>query len=147
MGSLHFWRKYLIIASYIFIAFGIILAYLNHTEIFFFDKYINPVFWSSEIINESTKNFQRFTYGLIGTSVSLWGVFLFFISKYAFKTENVWAWRAITYSFLLWLVMDNSISIYFGVWFNVIFNLLFVLVMGLPIIFSRNYFEGDSKGI
>jgi hypothetical protein len=141
MNSLNLWRKYFCVISLMLIAMGIFIVFFKDTRIFWlFAGFIDPVFWSNEIITENTIRFKSFIYSFSGTYVLLWGINLFFISKFAFRPENKWAWYNILITALVWFLIMFPFSLYYGVAVNAIGDSIFFIMILLPLIFTRKEF-------
>jgi hypothetical protein len=141
MNKFNFWKKYLYLISFLLIAMGIFVALFKDTNFYkLFSQYIDPVFWPDNLIPENTKLFKSFIYSFSGTYVLLWGINLLFISRFAFKPENKWAWYCILITSLVWICIMLPFSIYYGVLVNVYGDILFFAMIILPLIFTRKYF-------
>jgi len=118
------------------------MAILNQpfVDFIYFNK-VNPVFWNNKIPTEEIILFQKWIYGVLGAVVFGWGIFLAFIAYYPFKNKEKWSWNCIAFGILLWFLVDSSISIYFNVIINAVFNTVFLLLIGLPVAFTRKYFK------
>ena len=142
MDKFRFWQNWLFYASILITVFGAILTFLNQPFIdFVYFKKVNSVFWGNKIISEEIILFQKWIYGVLGAVVLGWGIFFAFIAYYPFKNKEKWSWNCIAIGMLLWFLFDSSISIYFRVFINAGFNLVFLLLVGLPLLFTRKYFN------
>jgi hypothetical protein len=142
MDTFNFWRKWLFGATIIMVVFGVALALLNGTFIFsWMNDGINPPFWSdSSSITPAIRNYQQFTTGLLGTLMTCWGLTVMFIAQYSFRRQESWAWTGLVFSVGLWFLMDTSISLYYRVYFNALSNLGFLVLLALPLFFTRKHF-------
>jgi len=141
MNKLDFWKKYLYLMSFLLIAMGIFIVLFKDTPVYkLFSQYIDPVFWPDNMISENTRLFKSFIYSFSGTYVLLWGINLFFISRFAFKPENKWAWYSILITSLVWICIMFPFSMYYGVIVNAYGDILFFILIILPLIFTRKYF-------
>jgi len=138
MKAFYFWQRWLFIVGLLVSIFGIILAFFGGTALFkVFDNQINPVFWGTNEIEEATKAFQRWNYGVVGAAMASWGVFVAFIAHYPLRLREKWAWNCLFVGLLVWFIIDTYITLKFQVYFNGVFNLgLFALVL-IPLIFTR----------
>ena len=141
MKAFFFWQRWLFLFSLIVIIFGIGMALLNRTPLFdVFDAQVNPVFWGANPLPAGVEHFQGWVYGVLGTTVAGWGVFLAYIARYPFQNRERWAWNALLLGLSLWYVTDTVISFYFGVVFNAIFNSgIFILAL-MPLLFTHREF-------
>lgn len=146
MGSFNFWQKWLFCFGLYLIAFGIILAFFGQSTLlnYIFHNQIDPVFWALGELPDNAKSFQAWIYGVLGSVISGWGIFLSVVAYYPFKAKELWAWNCIAAVFIVWFVIDTAISIYYQVGFNVIVNITFLLFVLLPLIFTRKHFTTSS---
>ncbi|MFW9986292.1 MAG: hypothetical protein ACFFDJ_07000 [Candidatus Odinarchaeota archaeon] len=143
MSYFRLWRYWLLAVSVFIIAFGTIMAFLNSTVVFaFFNVQINPVFWGTNPVPPPAQAFQAWVYGAWGATVMGWGITMFFIAYFPFRSQERWAWYCILISVFLWYLLDTGISWWFGVIINVIFNTtIFVLVL-IPLLFTWKEMTG-----
>jgi hypothetical protein len=121
---------------------GIFIAFLNQTFLFdsFFNNQINPVFRINNSFPDDIFIFQAWIYGVLGATLSGWGVFLAYIIYYPFRERQKWSWNCIAFGITLWFLIDTSISIYFHVFFNAVFNAILFLSIIIPLLFVKRYF-------
>ena len=142
MNNFTFWQRWLFAAGLVIIAFGLLLAFLSQTPVFdlLFNNQINPVFWGQPAAPSQVAAFQGWIYGMLGSTVAGWGVFITFIAHYPFKNREKWAWDCLALGMSLWFLCDTAISLHFRVYFNAAFNLLLLIIVLLPLTFSRKAF-------
>lgn len=139
MAYYRIWRYWLLAVSVFIIAFGIIMALLNSTIVFaFFNSQINPAFWGADPVPFPTQAFQAWVYGAWGATVMGWGVTMFFIAYFPFGQRDRWAWYCVLISVLFWYLLDTGISWWFGVFINVLLNTTILLLVLIPLIFTRS---------
>ena len=146
MFNFSFWQKWLFYVSILIIVFGLGMAFLNRTPIFYalFDRQINVAFWNASMLLDGVNEFQGWVYGVLGSTMAGWGIFFAFIAHFPFKQKERWAWNCMMIGLTVWYITDTAISLYYGVHFNAIFNtLIFVLVI-LPLLFTHNCFTAPS---
>ena len=143
MITFNFWQKWLFIIGIYLSCFGLFLSFFNQSNImnYIFNDNINASFWGNEIISGSTLNFQSWVYGILGATISGWGIFLSFLAYYPFKAREKWSWNCIAIGISIWFLSDTYISYSFNVSFNIIFNFVILFLIGIPIVFSRKYFK------
>jgi hypothetical protein len=140
MNKFSFWQKWLFVVGLLIIVFGITMAFFSGTPLFaLFNSQVDPAFWGTEGIVDNVKRFQQWIYGVLGATVAGWGVFLAFIAHYPFKNREKWSWNCLVAGLLLWYLVDTAISLNFRVYFNAIFNSLLLILVMLPVIFTRKY--------
>lgn len=136
-----FWQKWLFVISLLITAFGLFMALFNQSALFdLFNQQIDPAFWDPSSPPENVTAFQGWLYGVWGSTVAGWGLFLTFIAHFPFKKGETWAWNCLAIGLGVWFVLDTWISWRFGVTFNVIFNIIVAVGMGLPLVFTRKDF-------
>lgn len=142
MDSFSFWQRWLLVVSLVIVAFGLLLALFNQTPVFdfLFNNQINPVFWGTEPLAAQAVMFQKWIYGVLGATVTGWGVAIAFIAHHPFRRKERWAWNCLATGMLVWFIADTSISLYFKVVFNAAFNILLLVAIFLPLLFTRRYF-------
>ncbi|MEJ2582701.1 MAG: hypothetical protein P8127_13860 [Acidobacteriota bacterium] len=144
MTSAEFWNRWLLLVGWLLVAFGLLLGFLNQTQLFdvAFNRQIDPVFWPSRTPTESIESFQGWIYGVLGATVSGWGVFVVCLAAHPFKKRERWAWNCIAAGITLWYVADTSISLYFGVTFNAVVNTILGGLVYTPLLATRGEFGG-----
>ena len=143
MKNFNFWQKWLFIVGIYLAVFGLVLAFFNQTQLMdsAFNNQINPAFWNDEGIPENTVLFQSWIYGVLGATVSGWGIFIAFLAYYPFKAHEKWAWNCIAVGIATWFIADTAISVFYQVTFNVMFNTVLLLLVGIPLLFTRKDFS------
>ena len=147
MDKFSFWQKWLFLVSLIITIFGILLALFNQTSIFnfLFNNQINSSFWNTDSNTPEIINFQNWIYGVLGATVAGWGIFMAFIAYYPFQKREKWSWNCLVCGMIVWFILDTSISIIFKVFFNACFNSLVLILVILPLIFTRKDFNNRGK--
>ncbi len=142
-----FWQKWLFVVGLLLAIFGLALAFFNQTPLFdlLFNNQINPAFWPAEDGAEQTVMFQRWIYGVLGATVSGWGIFIAFIAHHPFRRREGWAWNCLALGIIVWYVADTAISLYFKVWFNAAFNTVLLVSALLPLFFTRAHFTRQNQ--
>ena len=57
------------------------MAFFSGTVFFeLFNNQINPVFWGVENVPATTRTFQGWIYGVLGSTLTGWGIFITFIA-------------------------------------------------------------------
>ena len=142
MNRFHFWQRWLLVVGVLITIFGLILAFFNPSPYFdLLNDQINPVFWGAGPVPEGSQNFQSWVYGVLGATVTGWGIFLTHLAYYPFRKQERWAWNAIASGMIVWFVVDSAISYSSGVTFNVIFNTFLLVLVLLPLLFTYRYFR------
>ena len=144
--SAKFWDRWLLLVGWLLVVFGLLLAFLNQTQLFdvAFNRQINSVFWTDEIPAASIELFQAWIYGVLGATLSGWGIFIVFLVRYPFRKRERWARNCIIAGITLWYITDTSISLFFGVTFNAIFNTVLAALFYAPLVATRGEFSSDA---
>lgn len=141
MTKFLFWQRWLFVVSIIICIAGVVIVLLSGTLIFdVFNQLINPVFWGSTSVGDNAKGFQQFVYAILGAIMASWGLFMVFIAHYPFRNKEKWAWRCIVAGIVLWFVLDTFFSIYYQVYVNAIANTGLLILVMLPVFFTRKDF-------
>jgi hypothetical protein len=137
-----FWQRWLLIVGLILVDMGLYMTFLKGTPYFaLFDNLVNPIFWASAIAPANVTEFQGWVYGLWGVAVTVWGTFLAFIAHYPFKQKEKWAWNCVFATVLLWYLPAAFVSLQFNAVLNVVANTAFLILLILPLIFTRKDFQ------
>jgi len=137
-----FLQRWLLFVGVYLVFLGLFLAFFNQSSLMnlLFNNNINPAFWGSNVSEEIIVKFQSWIYGVLGATITGWGIFLVFIVHYPFRNLELWSWNCILTGIVIWFIVDTAISIHFGVSFNVLFNIVLLFMIGFPLVFSRKYF-------
>lgn len=142
MTIFSFWQRWLFFVGIIISVFGALMSFLSGTLIYeLFNQLINPVFWGSDAVGENAKGFQQFVYGVLGATMAGWGIFMTFIAHYSFRNMEKWAWNCILVGTLAWFILDTSLSLYHKVYINAMSDMVFLIMVMLPIIFTKKSFS------
>lgn len=146
MSSFVFWQRFLLGGSLLTALFGLLLAFFSRSQAFniIFNNAIDPVFWP-EGITPAGVAFQGWVYGAWGSTVAGFGLLLAFIAAGPFKRREGWSYRAILFAVGLWYLVDTAYSALFGVWVNVALNTVLLVIIGLPLFFTRKQFLPSPK--
>jgi hypothetical protein len=147
MSRFLFWQKWLFALGGVIVAFGLALAVFNQTPLFdmLFNRQINPAFWADNAVTPQIRAFQQWVYGVLGATMAGWGVFIVFIALEPFRRRERWTWNCLAVGIGLWFVVDTTLSIAANVIFNAAFNSLLLVLMALPLIATRSYFNTPAQ--
>lgn len=142
MNTFGFWQKWLLGVSVYLVIFGLVLAVFPQSAFMnvIFNSRIDPVFWQLGHVPEEAASFQAWIYGVLGATVCGWGILMIFIAHYPFKERQPWAWNSIAAGITIWFIVDTTLSALHHVLFNVAFNTLLLLLVALPLAFTRRHF-------
>jgi hypothetical protein len=148
MNSFNFWQRWLLGLGLYLIAFGLALAFFSQSALmdFVFNKHIDPVFWGLTGLSENATRFQSWIYGVLGAVICGWGIYLSFLAHHPFRRKERWAWDCIGAGFIVWFVIDSVLSLHHHVGFNAIVNTVLLLLVALPLLFTRKHFSNSKKG-
>lgn len=146
-GKFLFWQRWLVCTSILFALFGIIFAVYGDNP--FFDLYneaLARIFWNTNQIPPRVEPFRAFIWAPLGGTIACCYTLLAYIAAYPFKRKERWARNAIAVSFGLWILLDSTAAIYYGVYFQVyIINLFSFLIKALPLIFTWKEFNSTPR--
>ena len=146
MPNFAFWQRWLLAVGLAVSAFGVLMALLSGAPVFeLLTRQIDSAFWSAGVPDEATRQFQHWLYGVWGATIAGWGIFLTYIVRYPFSQKERWAWNCLAFGLAIWFVLDTSLSLFHKVYFNAVFNTALLVLAGLPVMFTRQYFT--QKGI
>jgi hypothetical protein len=117
---------------------GLFIMAANDSPLFgIINGLIDPLFWGQETISAGTAQFKRFAWSYMGMLCALWGISVFFITRYALAKGERWAWFCLAGSALAWVCMDSWFSLAAGLYFNLACNLAILLAFGIPLFLTR----------
>ena len=104
------------------------------------------IFWQSPQFPFEADRFRAFIYGPLGGTITCCYILLAFIARYPFKDKQRWSRNAIIVAFSIWVIIDSSVCVYFGVYPQIyIINAFSIIVKALPIIFTWKDFRHTLK--
>ncbi|MFC1834739.1 hypothetical protein ACFL2Q_08390 [Thermodesulfobacteriota bacterium] len=141
MVAFDFWRKWLMVVSVALVAFGVVLALFPRSPLldYALNSRIDPVFWPDGNMPESAAQFRAWLYGVLGATISGWGIVMAFIVHYPFRAQQWWAWNAMAAGITTWFLIDTALSAAHHVMFNVLFNTVVFLLIAVPLIATRRH--------
>ena len=142
MDRFIFWQRWLFAIALIIIAYGFGLAFFGQSEFFnlLLNNQINNVFWGATQVSDEIVQYQRFVYGVVGTTAAGWGILIAFIIHHAFPKKEKWVWTSMATALTIWFCTDTSISIYYKAYTNAAMNTLMYIGVALPLIFTKKDF-------
>ncbi len=143
MNSVDFWNRWFTAVGWLLISFGIAMAALPQTSVFdfAFNQRVNPVFWPTGSGAVNIEIFQAWIYGVLGATVSGWGVFVVALARHPLRKREKWAWNCLFTGITVWFLIDTAISAYFGVLFNVAFNAAIAVLVYVPLFATYREFK------
>ena len=145
MKNFKFWYYWLIIISCFIILFGLSLVLFSNTFMFaFFNKKVQDLFPINGDI-KMINNLLTWLYAVLGATMIGWGICILYLLQNAFARKERWAWFAIVVGLLAWFIPDTFMSYYCGVVFNVVLNFVILLGFMLPLVFTFNEFNSNTK--
>lgn len=139
----NFWQRWLTYANVITIIVGLLVAFAGNSIFFkIHNAYSSEIFFNTENFSPEVLHFKNWLFGIIGGTIVGFHTLMVMISEYAFKKKEKWAYRAMWYGILSWFIIDSSISLFYGAIHNfVIINLVALVLIGLPLIMTREAFQ------
>jgi len=142
-----FWQQWLFYTSLLFALCGIGFALWGNNFLFLpYNQMIAKVFWHRNQFPPETEQFRAFIYGPLGGTIACCYILLAFIARYPFKEKQTWARNAILTGFSVWVVIDSSICVYYGVYPQIyLVNAFSIIIKALPIIFTwKDFMSSDN---
>jgi len=142
MDRFTFWQKWLTWANAIAVIAGLVIAFFGNSTLFeIHNSASERIYFEGNEMTGGLLNFKNFLFGIIGGTIAGFHLLIIFISEYAFKKKEKWAYLAIWSAMLLWFLIDSGLSIYYGAIFNVLYiNIGSMLLIILPLIFTMKDF-------
>lgn len=142
MNGFAFWRAWLLVAALVMVAFGVFLSFLIGMPLFdAFSQQFNAPFWGSGPLTDAELGYQRWVNGVMGATMIGWGIFLLFIARHPFAKKEPWAWYCILVGVAAWFAVDTGISLYQGVYANALLNTALLILVMVPLAFTRGDFR------
>jgi hypothetical protein len=140
--SFRFWYYWLLSASLMSLAAGILIALFPGSFLFeMHTSALSEVFVGEEL-TEGTEQMRRFFFGIIGGTIAGYFLLQTLIVLFPFRKGERWAWHAIFWAILLWFTIDSTLSILHGAFFNVwMINIPSLLLTLIPLLFTRKFFK------
>lgn len=145
--SFIFWQKWLLFTSIGSVFTGIAIALFGNNILFQpYFKLLAQVFWNQPESPTEVEQFRKFISGPFGGTIACCYIMLTFIVQYPFKNKEPWARNAIITAFAVWVFIDSSVCIFYGVYAQVyLINAFSIIVKALPIIFTWKHFKQNPK--
>ncbi|MBN1524261.1 MAG: hypothetical protein JW904_07265 [Spirochaetales bacterium] len=141
MKKTKFFSNWLVITSIIIMVMGLYMALCNTTPLFApMNAITDPVFWPNGIQDSGTISFKSMIFSLAGAMLTVWGIYLFFISHFAFRKGEQWAWVSILTATVVWFAIDETFSVYYLIYGNAIGNIPLFLMLIIPLTFTWGEF-------
>ena len=70
-----------------------------------------------------------------------------YIALYPFRRQERWAWTCVFLGVLIWYILDTALSFLHGVYFNVAFNTTLLVLIMLPLAFTRPAFRDTDESV
>lgn len=144
--SFLFWQKWLTWANVLTIIVGLLVAFAGNSMVFLLHNgYTIDVFFQGTAFPPDVLALKNWLFGIIGGTIVGFHALMIFISEYAFKRKEKWAYWAMWTGLLSWFVIDSSISLYYRAIHNIILiNLVALLLIGLPLVMTRKAFSDKN---
>lgn len=138
----NFWQKWLTYSNVIVVIIGLLVAFAGNS--FLFDLHnakTVEIYFPEKGLNPETLAFKNWMFGIIGGTIVGFHILMIFISEFAFKKKEKWAYFAMWIGMISWFCIDSSLSLHYGAIHNVyLINLPGFVMVCLPLIFTRKAF-------
>ena len=140
--NFNFWQKWLTYANIMTVGVGILVAFAGNSFVFeIHNNYTKEVFFNANEFNPDILRLKNWLFGIIGGTIVGFHILMVMISENSFKRKEPWAYKAMWFGLSSWFCIDSGISIYYGAIHNVvIINLVALVIIGTPLIMTRNEF-------
>ncbi|MEX2396294.1 MAG: hypothetical protein WD491_04670, partial [Balneolales bacterium] len=64
-----------------------------------------------------------------------------YLASHAFARKEIWGYKAIVIPFIIWFLLDSTISLIHGAYFNIYLANIPALVLMIPVFYSYKYFR------
>ena len=136
-----FWSKFLYWFKLFEVAFGLLIAFFTPKWILpLYHTFVNRALWSTDHTPQVVESFHNSMFAILGATIAGSALAQAFIVKYAFAQKQKWAWSAMLWSLLVWVVPDTAFSLYYGNWPNALFNVGPFLMIIIPLILTKKDF-------
>jgi hypothetical protein len=138
-------RLYLQVIAVIHIVTGLLLPFVVQIQLF--DVYYQHLALAFNLADDNSTDAIKFLVGIIGPTISSWGILFLFSVNTAFTNPSPKSWWFIVIACAIWAVYDSLFSLSYGIYMNAIFNgVVFICIM-IPMLMSREFFvtKPDSK--
>jgi hypothetical protein len=140
MNAEKFWLGWLKTVIIIFIVTCISFAFLSKTDsLGALHKLINYIFFANKIPVKSMLLLQDWLMPVICVALAGRGLAMIYLISIPLKNKELWAWKCIFYSVMIWFFIDSMVSVYLGVGFHVLINCILFLQLMAPLLFLKSY--------
>lgn len=142
-----FWQKWLTWANVLTTVVGLLVAFAGNSIFFaLHNGYTKEVFFQGAALSTEVLALKNWLFGIIGGTIVGFHLLMIFISENAFKRQEPWSYWAMWSGLLSWFFIDSGISWYYGAIHNIVLiNLVALLLIGLPLIMTKQAFIKKSR--
>jgi len=127
------------------ILLGVGLVLFDSRAIVGFTGYLSDSLWGTPELPEQVVTYHRFVHGVVGATLTGWGLSMLFVIQHPFRKREPWAWWALLLGPAAWFVLDTGSSLFHGVWPNAILNACSYLPLLIPLPFTRSAFRPTEE--
>lgn len=91
--------------------------------------------------------YARLLQGVLGSVLFGWSLAMLYWAMGPFRRGERTAWVALSWSVWGWFFTDTAYSLWSGFWQNALLNLGFVVLLGIPLLATRQSFKAGGKGV
>ena len=136
----------MIITGYIFMLTGIYSILFNNTSLFSIIDWIMDSDWNADHVSKSILNFKVFTWDFLGMMHIIWGVNIYFVTKYGLKKHREsWAWKSILISVIIWLLVVIKYTLIVKHFTFIPITLFYLLLFLIPLIMTKDVLKNNDK--
>lgn len=137
------WVKYLKTLSLFFSVQGFLWAVWGSFDpLGIYDSLMAKAFFNRDLLPVEAARVLRFILVPFGATTGGYFILQYYIAANAFARREKWSYQAIFLAFMLWFIVDTTLSLYLRAYFNVLLANLPALLLMLPaLVGSRKYFN------
>lgn len=142
MSAQKFWMIWLKIVVIILNALGVIFLVFNQSPLFIdFFEYMSTHYPSEQLPIDSIAPMQGWILSGIGILMVNWGIVMIYMTWYPIARGEIKALHFLIVALLVWVILDASFALYFGMFFIVLFDVVAFFVMAAPLLSLLSLFN------
>jgi hypothetical protein len=139
--SSRFWERWLIVATSLVAAFGLLIVVSPPLANWLFGWVAFGSASGIENLGAAAQPYLALVHGVLGAVMFGWGVGLLLVVLGPFSRSEWEGWRTIAVSLASWFAVDTALSAVTGFWGNVALNVGFALLFAVPLAATYSDFK------
>lgn len=138
------WRRLVTVGNAVAIGVGLLVAFAPDSLLLWpHNRGTEAVFFAGQPPPAGALALRNWLFGIIGGSIAGFHTLAIFISEYALRHRQRWAYRALWAGLLVWFPIDSGVSAAYGAWHNLWYiNGPALLMLGVPLVALWPAFRG-----